>query len=249
MKTYVTLLVALTVAVEAWADRATEIARIHVEAIGGRQRIAALAALRMTGVVEAGTQRVNVTLIAARPARLRAETQLGSRTIVQATDGVSAPWQFDSAAPAPGYSLLGEAAAERFLADAQFDDPLVQWEGRRDRLEFAGEVEIEGRKFLRILVVRALTENLFVVLDPRTYFIAFRVQELRKGGKRVELVTRYEDYRPVNGVLVAHAVTLFEDGKRTQQARFEAIEANPVTTDGMFAPPSGLATPTATATR
>lgn len=216
------------------ADRAEEIARIHVEAIGGRARVEALRTLRITGVVEAGTQRVPLTLVAARPRRVRVESVLGERRIVQATDGAGAPWQQEDEGAAVD---LAPAVAERFLADAEFDDPLVDWAKRGYRLEFGGEKEVAGRKLLHVLVVRSVADNVLVLLDPQTYFVVLRVQTLSAGGRRVEWVTRYDDYRPVAGVLVPHALAVFEDGVLSQRATFATIEANVPVDAGMFARP------------
>ena len=70
------------------ADQAADIAQIHLEAIGGRQRIEALIGLRMSGVVVLGEKRVRFTMIAARPDRVRLETGDNGRTLVNASDGV-----------------------------------------------------------------------------------------------------------------------------------------------------------------
>lgn len=222
------------------ADRAGEIARIHVEAIGGQQRIDTLTALRMTGGVEAGDATVRVTLLAARPARVRIESMLGTRRVIQGTDGLAPPWQWE---PSAGVTPLAVTAAERLLADAEFDDPLVRWEERGYRLQFAGEVERAGRRFLRVLVARKVSENLFVLLDPQTYFIAWRVQTLTRGAAPVEWTTGYDDYRPVAGVLLPHRVTVFENGRRSQEARFTAIEPNPLLDERAFQPPAGNEAP------
>lgn len=227
----------------AFADRATEIARIHVEALGGPARIAALSALRMTGVVVTETRRVPVTLIAARPARLRVESRLGDHTVIQAADGMGRPWQTNVGDTPPTFATMGAEPAERFMADAEFDDPLVHWEELRDRLDFVGERDVGGRKLLAVLVARIRGGNIVLLLDPKTYFIALRVQEIARSGARVELVTRYDDYRPVGGVLVAHRVTLFEDGKFLQEARFELVEANPQVSDDAFVLPSDRGAP------
>lgn len=219
----------------AGADRAAEIARIHVEAIGGREAVAALRALRMTGWVATETRRVPVTLVAERPARLWMETVFEGRRVVQGWDGVARPWRWESGG---SVQELSAEAAERFLVDAEFDDPLVAWEGRH-RLEFAGEREVGGKKLLRVLVVRRLTENVFVLVDPQTYFIVLRVQELTAGGRRVAWVTRYEDHRPVNGVLVPHAVTALEGERMVQHVVFERVEGNPRLEEGLFTQPRG----------
>lgn len=221
---------ALGSAAVAWGNRAEEIARIHVEAIGGRERVMALQALRMTGWVATETRRVPVTLVAARPARLWMEMALEERRVVQAWDGLARPWRWEEGGRV---RELSAEAAERFLVDAEFDDALVAAE----RLEFAGEREMGGKKLLRVLVVRKLTENVFVLVDPQTYFIVLRVQELMAGGRRVAWMTRYEDHRPVNGVLLPHAVTAFEGDRMVQRVVFERVEGNPPLAEGMFAMP------------
>src|SRR5687768_14524903 len=68
----------------AGANRADDLARIHLEALGGPERVAALASLRATGHVLSGGKRVGFHMIAARPAKLRLEIESGGRTLVQA---------------------------------------------------------------------------------------------------------------------------------------------------------------------
>ena len=217
-------------------DRAEEIARIHVVAIGGQMQVDALAALRIKGRAMTPVQQVAFTILAARPNRLRMEAEFGERTIVQGSDGVNPPWEREVTAGARS-SLMEPAAAERFLADADFDDPLVRWAERGYRLEFAGRVDVDGRKLLRVLVARNAADNVFVLLDPETYFIVLRVQELRKSGRAIEIATHYDDFRPVQGVLLPHAITLFVDGRFSQQAKFESIEPNPKLPADAFAAP------------
>ncbi len=221
------------------ADQAADIARIHVEAIGGMTRIQALRTLRISGNVITAKEQLPFTLIAARPNRVRTETQLGGRVIVQASDGVAPPWTLDPANSPARTERMAPAEAELFLFDADFDDPLVGWEERGYRLEYAGEADMGGRKLVRLLVVRSLTENIFVLLDPRTYLLAFRLQQLSADGSRREVVSRYGDHRPVAGVLLPHEVTVFINGRLSQQATFERIEANPVLPRDIFQPPTG----------
>src|SRR5471032_3339999 len=63
------------------ADQAADIARIHLEAIGGRERVDKLRGLRVTGFVVVGDKRVRFVMIAARPDRVRLETASDGRTL------------------------------------------------------------------------------------------------------------------------------------------------------------------------
>lgn len=220
------------------ADQAADVARIHLEVIGGTERIAAIHAMRMSGFVVVGTKRVRFTMIAARPDRVRLETDGGGRSLVNASDGVEPPWEFDTGTWPPRYKNMEESAAKMFTADAEFDDPLVAGRARGYALDYAGETEVDGRKLLRVLVTKRMAESYSLLLDPETYFIVLRVeQRTGVGGRKRTIVTRYDDFRPIDGVLLAHKITLITDGKVEQQMVMEKIETNPEVTDETFTRP------------
>jgi len=220
------------------ADQAADIALIHLSAIGGRERIGALTGLRMSGVVVMGPKRVRFTMIAARPNRVRLETGDNGRTLVNASDGVEPAWEFDTGTWPPRYRAMNEAAAKSFTADAEFDDPLVAGPARGFTLEYAGEAEVDGRKLLRVLVTRKLADTFTLLLDEETYFIVLRIeQRTTTGGRKRQIITRYDDFRPVDGVLLPHKVTLMTDGKVEQQMIMERIETNPELTPETFTRP------------
>ncbi len=222
----------------AWADRAQELARIHVEAIGGRERIEKLAALRAIGQSGVGGQQVRFTLTAARPAKVRLETEARGRTLVQGTDGEEPAWEFDTGSWPPQYRTMPEANAATFMADAEFDDPLVAGESRGFTLDYAGELEVGGKRLLRVLVTRRLEESYSLLLDEETYFIVMRVDHrTTAGGRKAQVVTHYEDFRPVDGVLLPHQITITIEGRVTQQTKISRIDANPPITANSFSRP------------
>jgi len=220
------------------ADQAADIAQIHLEAIGGRQRIAALHSLRISGIVVLGEKHVRFTLIAARPDRVRLETADDGRTLINVSDGEEPAWELDTGTRPPRYRPMSEAAAKAFTADAEFDDPLVAGPARGFTLEFAGETEVDGRKLLRVLVTRKLNDTFSLLLDEETYFIVMRVERrMAADGRSRQIVARYDDFRPVEGVLLAHRVTLMTDGRTEQQMIMEKIETNPELTPETFTRP------------
>jgi hypothetical protein len=107
----------------------------------------------------------------------------------------------------------------------------------------AGELEVAGRKVVRILVTRKLTDTFSLLVDAETYFIVARIEHRNSvSGRRVEIVTRYEDYRPVDGVLVPHKVAVLSDGKIVQHTVIENVEANPSVTAETFVRPQTVPT-------
>ncbi len=228
----------------ALADRLDEIIRIHVEAIGGRERINALHGMRASGTVTSAGKRMRFTMIAARPDKIRVETQTGGRTLVQACDGVNPPWEFDTGDWPPRYRDMAAPVAKTFAADAEFDDPIVGGAARGFTFDYAGEMEADGKKTLRILVTRNLTETFSLLLDPETFLIIRRVEQKNSPvGGTVQVVTVFDDYRPVEGVLIPHHIALVVGNQVKQQTTIETIQPNPEITDETFTRPRKITLP------
>lgn len=223
----------------ALADRAADLVRIHTEAIGGKERIDALSAMRATGRVVAGGKMMHFTIVAARPDKVRIETEKDGRTLVQATDGKRSPWEFDTGQWPPQYRDMAPEIAKTFATDAEFDDPLVAGAARGFSVDYAGEVNSSGKKLIRLLVTHNLTESFSLLLDPDTYFIVRRVQEKKgKFGDPIFVVTYYADYRPVDGVLVPHKIALATNDRVEQEMQIDTIEANPEIAPDTFTRPT-----------
>jgi hypothetical protein len=222
----------------AQADRVTDLVRIHREAIGGDERIAALVAMRATGEVVAGGKKMRFTMVAARPDRIRLETENGGRTLVQASDGKNPPWEFDTGQWPPHYRNMPPAVAKTFAADAEFDDPLVGGAERGYAIDYAGEVSTDGKKLIRLLVTHKLTTTFALLIDPETYLILRRIEERTDSlGRTAHIVVQYGNYRPVDGVLIPHDVAVAVDGAITEQTKITAVEANPEIADDAFTRP------------
>jgi hypothetical protein len=224
---------------QARADRVDDLARIHVEVMGGRERIDALSRLRVAGTVSAAGKQVRFTMLAARPAKVRLETESGGRTLVQAYDGSEPAWELDSSSSPAKYRTMADDTAKIFVADAEFDDPLIAGTERGYVFDYAGELMANGRKVHRILVTRKLTDTFSLLVDDETYFIVMRVeQRTSTGGRKLQVVTHYRDFRPVAGVLLPHEVIVAVDERVTQQTKITRVEANPEFSDAVFRRPA-----------
>jgi hypothetical protein len=194
--------------------------------------------MRAAGTVVVAGQPVSFAMIAARPNRVRLETGTAGRSLVQGFDGVGPAWELEPGPDGPLVRPMPERTAKTFMADAEFDDPLISGSARGYVCEFAGAVEIGGRKHLRVLVTRRLTGTYHLLVDAVTFFIVRRIEQRSSvTGRKVEVVTEFADFRPVAGVLLAHQVDVTVDGKVTQQTRIDSIEANPVLPEGIFSRP------------
>lgn len=215
-----------------------QLVRIHVEAIGGEARLAQLQSLRARGHVRIEERYLQFTLLAERPNRVRMETHTLDHVLVQATDGVNPPWQVDPRQDPPRPKIITGAEAREFSADAEFDDPLVNYAERGYTLDFAGEQEWEGRPAIRLLVTRRLVDSYYLFIDPDTFFIVGK-QAVRRldYGREVKLETFYRDFRPVAGVILPHRILVNADGKFLHETVIQKVEPNvPVPPDSFTMP-------------
>lgn len=220
------------------ADRAEELASIHLEVLGGKERLAALGAFRATGTVTMAGKRVRFTLVAARPNKFRLDIEGGGRTLVQGYAGFGEPWQFDTGVWPPRYQAMDAANAKRFIADAEFDDALVGGKARGFSLDFAGEVKMEARTFLRILATHRLAETYALLVDPTTYLIEYRIESHPSSlGRPQQIVTRFDQYQGVEGVLLPFKITTTVDGNVAQVMEIERIDPNHSLTPETFSRP------------
>lgn len=219
------------------ADSADDVARIHIEAIGGKLRMNLLRTLQATGRVNIDGRVLTFRLLAERPNRLRMETRSGSRRIIQATDGVSAPWQLDpDAKPGRVTQLEGEEARE-FASDAEFDDPLVDYAARGYSIDYAGETQVGDRRAIKLLVTRRLVDSFQLMVDAETYFILQKVSVRVRQGRQVKMEITYDDHRPVAGIIIPHRYLTYADGRLLHETILESVEANaPVPPDSFTAP-------------
>jgi hypothetical protein len=219
------------------ADFAADLARIHVEAIGGHDNVKALKAVHATGVTRIQGRELRFALWAARPNWVRTEATEEGRVLIQAYDGANPPWVMDS--KTGKVFEMGIAPARAFKADADFDDPLVPaGRGRNVSLDYAGETEIAGRPVFKILVTQNFTESAFIYLDHTTYLIIRRDAVRIRSGAPERVETWYDDFRPVKGVLLPHRLTEKSAGQVRSETVLERIDGNPPLAPGFFTRPA-----------
>jgi hypothetical protein len=208
------------------ADVTGDLVKVHVEASGGRAAVDALKAIKATGITRNESGELRFILWAARPNRIRTEVTSGERVIAQGWDGIGEPWTADS--KTRKISLLRGTAAEEFKADAQFDDPLLAGPDQKVSIEFAGEVEVDGRRLIKLIAMQNLTSMSYVYVDPVSFLMVKRDSVRRRSGETVVVVrTDYSDFKPVAGVVLPHRLVVSVDGKRLNETVIETIVPNP----------------------
>lgn len=217
------------------ADFADDLARIHMESLGGRERVLALKSLRATGVTKIQGEELHFVMWAARPNLVRTETTSAGRVLTQGYDGKNPPWLLDS--KTGRIREMGTAAARAFDADASFDDPLVLRGSRKVSLDYLGETELDGVPVFKLLVAENFTEGSYLYLD-HTNCLIIRRDAVKQGARGPEMIeTDYGDFRAVNGVMLPHRIVEKAAGRVRYETVLDRIEANPSIMPGLFSRP------------
>lgn len=213
---------------------ADQIVEKYVAARGGREKLAAIQTLMVTGRLHVGAEPGQaITVRLRRPNQLRQDFILQMRTGTRAYDGVTG-WERLPSSPT-GKSVvqpIDGLALDDIRAEAEngIDGPLVNYREKGHRLELAG-IDYFGDIRCYALIVRLKTGQVVrPFIDAETFLqVGERRTRMINGRGMVGIEEHISDHRPVAGVLFPH---LFESGPaddpREMRLRIEKIVANPI---------------------
>lgn len=233
-----TFLLASLAVVTAQAQLGREIAQKH--AVRAGDKLAALTALRAEGRTFINGEVVPFTMIAQRPNRLRVESFTPLRRVVQAYDGAGTPWISHTEAKGGVPQDMTEGEAKDFIANADFDGPLINSAEKGYSVDYAGEETLDGRKAFKLLLMNKSDNIFFLWVDAETYEVVKRTVYRVFSDQRVAVDTFFKDFKAVGGVLQPHRVETTANGRQLYVMIIDKMEANPANL-----PPETFARPVA----
>jgi hypothetical protein len=229
-----------------------EIIRRHLEAVGGAKNLGALRTLKKTGTYAYNGNEYPLVSFHQADRKWREEIE-GLRlwgpsfweghTLFRGTDGTVA-WAVDESrdeemrriSPANAASIIDEADVHGALFEHEKKGHQVRVEGR-------GDADGTPAWVLEVTLASGAVQKWF--LDQETFLVVRKevVSEKTEGESRFAAYERprswhYDDYRPVEGVMMPFWVYV-EEPIFAREYIFDTIEANLPLDDELFAPPEG----------
>lgn len=238
------LVVLLVASIAAAApQRVDEIVAANVAARGGADAWRAVKTLRMSGRMDVGQGvQVPFTLELKRPRRMRLEFLFDGQMVVQVYDGKTG-WKKRPFLGRDGYELYTSDELRAAAGQAELDGPLVDYKTKGHRIELLGTEDVEGRRAYKLEVTLATGAVRHLYLDAETFLEVKVDGERRLKGKQTPLATFFRDYKPVNGLLIAHKVeTVIAAAPAGNGMVIDRVEVNPPLDDARFAPPASAGT-------
>ncbi len=210
------------------AQTVDEIVAKHLAARGGREALAAVKTLRMSGHATAGPGReAIVRREVARPGRIRTEFVFQGTTGIYAFDGKQG-WRVSPLDGSLDAEMLPDDEALASAEQADIEGPLVDWKAKGHKVERVGTASLPGGPAheLRLTLKSGAVRRVFV--DAATGFIV-RIESTRRvRGHDVALETDFGDYRKTDGVAFPHSIEGSTRGRPNRlRIVVDSVEVNP----------------------
>jgi hypothetical protein len=220
------------------AQTVDEIIAHYVKTVGGMDKIQAVKSLRRVGKYtgSGGFEAIYIQENK-RPDFVRQEFSLQGMTGINAWDGRTG-WKIDPFQGKKDPESLSEDEMRSIVEDADFDEPLINYREKGNKVELAGMDQIEGTDVYKLRVTLRSGDVRTYYLDT-DYYVPIKIDETRTiRGSEQELETTLGDYKEVAGWYLPFSI---ESGSKGQQDKgkitYERIEPNVPIDDSRFRKP------------
>ena len=163
------------------------------------------------------------TMYQARPNKLRIEAEVQGSNLIQTYNGEKG-WMY---APAMGISQtkeLSEQELETILNQAEFENPLWNYEEKGNTIEVIGSSEDGSEDHLKLTNEKGNVLNFFISKD--THLITTIKSTQLMGGSDQEIEIYMKDYKNVKGIPVSHYLSTKLGGQVVYTITIEKVEYN-----------------------
>ena len=225
------------VAVPLRAQTADDIIAKYIARVGGLEKIEATRTVRRTGkFIGGGGFEAIVVQENRRPNLVREEFAVQGMTAINAWDGKDG-WKINPFAGKKDAETLSEDEMHGILLDADFDEPLVGYKAKGNKVDLVGMDQVEGTEVQKLRVTLPNGDIRLYYMDADSG-VPIRMEETRiVRGAEQQFETTLGDYKPVNGWLMPFSIESGPKGQDKTTVHYDRIEANVTLDDRRFAKP------------
>jgi len=239
MRRFRTLVLAALVAAPLSAATLDDVLSQHFEALGGKEKIAAVQSAKMVARQVFGPQEVPATIYWKRPNMVRLEFTLQGMTGVQAYDGATAWMVMPFLGKTEPEEMTGDDLKDIVEQADMIDGPLFDWQQKGHAVEFLGEEEIEGTPAWKLKLTRKNGDVSTIWLDKEAYVQIKSEGKRKRGDQEIDIETSYGDYKEVGGLYFPHSIESKPKGApQGATITIESIELDAAIDETIFAMPA-----------
>ncbi len=226
------------------AQTAEEIIDNYLEAIGGKDALSKITALKISGTAKAQGMEFPIVMYQKSPGKQRMDMVFQGQQLTQMAFDGETGWGVNFMTMQT--EKWGQEESASMKAEMDFPDPFLNLTDKGYTVSLEGEAAIEGTECFKI----KLTKNPVVLegqekenfsyhfLDKETFIPVMQQQFIKAGPmKGMTSETYFSDYDKASGVYFAYSIVSKVNGQITASISFSEIEVNPEIDDGFFAFP------------
>ena len=206
---------------------ADEIIARFVKTVGGAEKIQSIRTLRRVGKFT-GDDGFEAVVIeeSSRPNKVREEFSIQGMTGVNAYDGANG-WKIDPFGGKKDPESLSEEEMRSIVEDSDFDEPLINYQQKGNKVELVGMDQIEGTDVYKLKVTLKSGDTRYYYMDTDSYVpIKYETKRIIRGTPQ-ETETTLGDYKQVGGWYLPFSLETRQKGSSgSQKITFDRIEFN-----------------------
>lgn len=216
---------------------ADEVIAKYIEAVGGRAKLDGFKSMRISGkaIVQGGME-MPLTVEMKRPDKVRIDSTFQGMTITQAYDGKTG-WMVMPLTGKTDPEKLPEEQVKHLASRADMDGPLVDYQKKGHKAELAGTDELEGTPVYKLKMTKKDGDVDTFFIDKESFLPIGMKTKTSVQGTEVEVEVSFGDYKPVDGVMMAHSVGQKMGAMGGTTMTFDKVETNVDLPDSRFAMP------------
>ena len=206
---------------------ADDIIAHYIKTVGGPDKIQSIRTLRRIGKYT-GDDGFEAIVIqeSSRPNRVRQEFSIQGMTGINAYDGANG-WKIDPFGGKKDPESLSEEELRWIVEDSDFDQPLVNYRAKGNKVEFVGMDQVEGTDVYKLKVTLKSGDTRYYYMDTDSYVpIKYETKRIIRGTLQ-ESETTLGDYKQVGGWYLPFSMETRQKGSSgSQKITFNKIEFN-----------------------
>ncbi len=217
---------------------ADDIIARYVKTVGGADKIQAVKTMRRVGRLtgDDGFQAI-VVEESTRPNKVREEFSIQGMTAINAYDG-SNGWKIDPFGGKKDPEALSEGELRSIVEDADFDEPLINYKAKGNKVEFVGMDQVEGTDVYKLKVTLRSGDTRYYYMDTDSYVpIKYDTRRIIRGTPQ-ETETILGDYKQVGGWYLPFSMETRQKGSSgSSKITIDKIEVNVPIDDSRYTRP------------
>jgi outer membrane lipoprotein-sorting protein len=197
----------------------------NLQAKGGEAKLKSVQSMKMSGKVSIQGMEVPMMIFAKRPNLMRQEMQIQDKRVVTAFDGDKA-WMINPFMGSETPQELTGPQADMTKDQADFDGALMDYKSKGHTIELVGSEDVGGAKTHKLKVTKKGGQIQYFYLDADSGIEVKTATQVEQSGKTITVETELSDYRPIDGIMLPHALKNSMNGQPVGSIVVEKIELN-----------------------